>query len=68
MIKARLFETTEPRTGTRTLILQAAAETDGMGWVLEVTCPEGHERASWSTFTPHGWRRSRLRRARPVTS
>lgn len=45
MIKAG-FETTEPRTGTRTRVLQAAAETDGMGWVLEVTCPEGHDRAS----------------------
>lgn len=40
MIKAG-FETTEPRTGTRTLVLQAAAEMDGMGWVIEVTCPEG---------------------------
>jgi mannose-6-phosphate isomerase-like protein (cupin superfamily) len=40
MIKAG-FETTEPRTGTRTLVVQAAAETDGLGWVLEVTCPEG---------------------------
>lgn len=35
------FETTEPLSGTRALVLQAAAETNGMGWVLEVTCPEG---------------------------
>jgi mannose-6-phosphate isomerase-like protein (cupin superfamily) len=35
------FETTEPRTGTRTRVVEAAAETDGMGWVIEVTCPEG---------------------------
>lgn len=40
MIKAG-FETTEPRTGTRARVLQAAAEIDGMGWVLEVECPEG---------------------------
>jgi mannose-6-phosphate isomerase-like protein (cupin superfamily) len=40
MIKAG-FHTTEPRTGTRTLVLKGTAETDGMGWVIEVTCPEG---------------------------
>ena len=40
MIKAG-FETTEPRTGTRTRVIEGAAETDGMGWLIEVTCPQG---------------------------
>ena len=40
MIRAG-FETTDPRTGTRTVVVKAAEETGGRGWVLEVHCPEG---------------------------
>jgi len=35
------FETTDPRTQTRTVLVKAAEETGGRGWVLEVHCPEG---------------------------
>jgi mannose-6-phosphate isomerase-like protein (cupin superfamily) len=35
------FETTDPRTQTRTVLVKAAAETGGRGWVLEVHCPQG---------------------------
>jgi mannose-6-phosphate isomerase-like protein (cupin superfamily) len=35
------FETTDPVTQTRTVVLQGARETSGRGWVLEVHCPEG---------------------------
>ena len=40
MIRAG-FETTDPRTQTRTVLVKAAEETGGRGWVLEVHCPEG---------------------------
>jgi quercetin dioxygenase-like cupin family protein len=40
MIKAG-FETTDPRTGTRTVVIKAADETGGRGWVLDVHCPQG---------------------------
>lgn len=40
MIKAG-FETTDPRTGTRTVVIEAAEETGGRGWVLDVYCPQG---------------------------
>jgi len=40
MIKAG-WETTDPRTRTRTVVVKGAAETAGRGWVLEVHCPEG---------------------------
>ena len=39
------FETTEPRTGTRTRVVRGSKETDGMGWVIEVTCPVGADPA-----------------------
>ena len=39
MIRAG-FETTD-RTQTRTVLVKAAEETGGRGWVLEVHCPEG---------------------------
>jgi mannose-6-phosphate isomerase-like protein (cupin superfamily) len=35
------FETTDPVTKTRTVVLQGARETSGRGWVIEVHCPEG---------------------------
>ncbi len=35
------FETTDPVTQTRTVVLQGAREMSGRGWVLEVHCPEG---------------------------
>ena len=34
------FETTDPRTQTRTVLVKATEETGGRGWVLEVHCPE----------------------------
>ena len=40
MIKAG-FETTDPRTGTRTVLIKGADETGGRGWVLDVHCPQG---------------------------
>ena len=40
MIRAG-FETTDPRTGTRTVVIKGAEETGGRGWVLDVHCPEG---------------------------
>lgn len=49
------FMTVEPRTGTTTRVIEAAAERDGMGWVLEVECPPGaaphileHVHGSWT--------------------
>jgi mannose-6-phosphate isomerase-like protein (cupin superfamily) len=35
------FETTDPITGTRLVVLKGARETGGRGWVTEVHCPEG---------------------------
>jgi mannose-6-phosphate isomerase-like protein (cupin superfamily) len=40
------FETTDPRTQTRTVLVKAAEETGGRGWVLEVHCPQGAPPAS----------------------
>jgi mannose-6-phosphate isomerase-like protein (cupin superfamily) len=40
MIKAG-FETTDPRSGTRMVILEGAEETAGRGWLLELHCPRG---------------------------
>lgn len=34
------FETTDPVTQTRTVVVQGARETSGRGWVIEVHCPE----------------------------
>ena len=45
MIRAG-FETTDPRTQTRTVLVKGAEETGGRGWVLEVHCPEGAPAAS----------------------
>jgi mannose-6-phosphate isomerase-like protein (cupin superfamily) len=45
MIRAG-FETTDPRTQTRTVLVKAAEETGGRGWVIEVHCPEGAAAAS----------------------
>ena len=45
MIRAG-FETTDPRTQTRTVLVKAAEETGGRGWVLEAHCPEGAPAAS----------------------
>ena len=48
------FETTDPRTQTRTVVVKAAEDTGGRGWVLDVHCPEGapastvaHVHATW---------------------
>ena len=35
------FETTDPITQTRTVVIQGARETSGRGWVLEVHSPQG---------------------------
>jgi mannose-6-phosphate isomerase-like protein (cupin superfamily) len=35
------FETTDPVTQTRTVVVQGARETSGRGWVIEVHCPQG---------------------------
>ena len=35
------FETTDPMTQIRTVVIQGAQETSGRGWVLEVHSPEG---------------------------
>ncbi len=35
------FETTDPVTGTRSIVIEGAEETEGRGWVIEVHCPEG---------------------------
>ena len=40
MIRAG-FQTTEPRSGIRTVLVKDAEDTGGRGWVLEVHCPEG---------------------------
>jgi mannose-6-phosphate isomerase-like protein (cupin superfamily) len=54
MIRAG-FETTDPRTGTRIVVVKGAEETSGRGWVLEVYCQEGapaavlaHVHETWS--------------------
>jgi quercetin dioxygenase-like cupin family protein len=49
MIRAG-FETTDPRTQTRTVLVKGAEETGGRGWVLEVHCPEGAPAASPAHF------------------
>jgi quercetin dioxygenase-like cupin family protein len=40
MIRAG-FETTDPRTGTRSVVIEGAEETGGRGFLIEVHCPEG---------------------------
>lgn len=40
MIRAG-FETVDPRTLTRSVVVAGGEETEGRGWVLEVHCPEG---------------------------
>lgn len=35
------FETTDPFTGFRFVLVEGAKETDGRGWVIEVHCPPG---------------------------
>ena len=35
------FETTDPFTKTRLIVVKGAQETAGRGWVTEVHCPEG---------------------------
>ncbi len=49
------FETTDPFTQTRSVVVEGAEETDGRGWVIEVHCPEGarpaileHVHLTWS--------------------
>jgi len=53
MIRAG-FETTDPRTQTRTVVVKAAEDTGGRGWVLDVHCPANapaatvaHVHATW---------------------
>jgi mannose-6-phosphate isomerase-like protein (cupin superfamily) len=54
MIRAG-FETTDPITQTRSVVVEGAEEMDGRGWVIEVHCPEGaapailpHVHLTWS--------------------
>ena len=54
MIRAG-FETTDPFTHTRLVVIKGAEETDGRGWVIDVHCPEGappvvleHVHLTWS--------------------
>src|SRR5262245_5829930 len=35
------FETTDPITQTRMVVLKGASEMAGRGWVIEIHCPEG---------------------------
>ena len=49
------FETTDPITMTRLVVVKAAQDTGGRGWVTEVHCPEGaapwgpaHVHRSWT--------------------
>lgn len=35
------FETTDPFTQTRTVVVEGARETSGRGWVIDVHCPQG---------------------------
>ena len=49
------FETTDPITKTRLVVVKAAQDTGGRGWVTEVHCPEGaapwgpaHVHRSWT--------------------
>lgn len=35
------FETTDPITQTRVVVIEGAQETEGKGWVIEVHCPVG---------------------------
>jgi mannose-6-phosphate isomerase-like protein (cupin superfamily) len=43
------FETTDPITQTRIVVVKGARETSGRGWVIEVHCPQGAAPA----FLPH---------------
>jgi quercetin dioxygenase-like cupin family protein len=43
------FETTDPITQTRIVVVKGARETAGRGWVTEVHCPQG----AASAFLPH---------------
>ena len=43
------FETTDPFTLTRIVVVKGARETSGRGWVIEVHCPQGAAPA----FLPH---------------
>src|SRR5262245_54439874 len=63
------FETTDPVTKTRLVVVKGARETDGRGWVIEHHCPQGaapwvnpHLRRTWTvTFEIlHGSARYRL--------
>lgn len=49
------FETTDPFTRTKSVVVEGAEETEGRGWVIEVHCPEGarpaileHVHLTWS--------------------
>jgi len=49
------FETTDPFTETRSVVVKGAEETEGRGWVIDVHCPEGappaileHVHLTWS--------------------
>ena len=45
------FETTDPITKTRLVVVKAAQDTGGRGWVTEVHCPEGA--APWGPAHVH---------------
>ena len=42
------FETTDPITQTRIVVVKGVEETSGRGWVTEVYCPQGS-----TPFPPH---------------
>jgi hypothetical protein len=52
------FETTDPITQTRLVVVKGAQETAGCGWVTEIHCPEGaaplQAAATIRTLTKHG--------------
>jgi quercetin dioxygenase-like cupin family protein len=48
------FETTDPVTQTRIVLVKGAEETSGRGWVTEVHCPEG-ARASVAAHVHETW-------------
>jgi len=47
----RGFETTDPFTGTRLVVVKDAEDTGGRGWVTEVHCPESA--APWGSLHVH---------------
>jgi|HigsolmetaAR201D_1030396.scaffolds.fasta_scaffold04205_2 quercetin dioxygenase-like cupin family protein len=51
------FETTDPLTQTRTIVIHGSQETEGHGWLIEVHCPVG-ARATIQEHFHLTWRES----------